>query len=769
MEQSQNGMPTVTATGAAAAPVPPRAIRMLRDGTALLLITIALLVAALGIDSLLPPEYATGLLYLGIMMLSFWLPWRYAIVALAALAVAFVGIGYVISPDSAAWGAVETITNRSVAAVAIVLTAFIADRHRASIRALRRSEATLREAQSLTHLGHFERRVGSPGIACSAECLRIFGLGAEARTVPERELLASIHPDDRDRFARHLMESGGTEEPVEADFRVVCPDGEVRDVVCAIRSSAEGGVRQRLVGTVLDVTERRRTESALAEREARLRSILDTVPEALITIDEFGIIEDFSKSSEALFGYQAEEVIGKNVMMLMPAPYREEHDGYMERYRRTGERRIIGIGRIVTGQRKGGTTFPMELAVGEANASGRRLFTGFVRDLTSKQKMEQELRQAQKMEAVGQLTGGIAHDFNNLLTVIIGNLEMLEARLEGTEAQRALLAEAMETAQLGAQLTERLLAFGRRQPLVPRVVDVGQMIRDLSGLFRRTLGETIQIQTRIADHLPRTQVDPSQLQNALLNLAINARDAMPTGGTLTFEVAPAELDLDYARSHSEVRPGRYVAVTITDTGAGMSREVQERAFEPFFTTKPVGSGTGLGLSMVYGFVKQSGGHVQLYSEAGHGTSVRIYLPPASEGDQVLEAQPRPVASAYPGRGETVLVVEDEVRLRRVTVARLNELGYAVIEAENGPAAVRLMEQDPKIDIVFTDMVMPGGLSGTDVAREARRIIPDVPILLTTGYAEPESLRNAAIDGADWLRKPYTAGELARKMREMLEP
>nr|WP_281351596.1 PAS domain S-box protein [Propylenella binzhouense] len=702
-------------------------------------------------------------------MLTFWLPWRASIAGLAAAAICLLALGYWISPDSPAWGTPETIVNRIVAALAIILTAIIADRHRASINAVQRSEATLQEAQSITHLGHFERVVGNREIACSAECVRIFGLGEEARTLSEQELLLTVHPDDRKRFAQQLADGLPAPKTVENDFRIVRPDGESRIVACTMRSSRERqGDARRLVGTVLDVTELRRTDAALAEREARLRSILDTVPEALITIDEFGVVESFSKSSETLFGYRADEVIGKNVSMLMPNPYRDEHDGYMERYRRTGERRIIGIGRIVTGQRKDGGTFPMELAVGEVNTPNLRLFTGFVRDLTTNQRLEQELRQSQKMEAVGQLTGGIAHDFNNLLTVIIGNLEMLEGKLDGSEPQRTLLNEAMETAQLGAQLTERLLAFGRRQPLVPRVVDVGTMINDLSGLFRRTLGETIQVRTKVADHILKTQVDPSQLQNALLNLAINARDAMPNGGTLTFEVANAELDMDYARSHSEVRAGRYVSITVTDTGGGMSREVQERAFEPFFTTKPVGSGTGLGLSMVYGFVKQSGGHVQLYSEPEHGTSVRLYLPPAPDEPAALEAPSGTSAAAFPGDGETVLVVEDEARLRRITVARLTELGYSVLEAADGPSALRVLEQSSDIDLLFTDMVMPGGMSGMELAREVHKRLPAARILLTTGYAEPESLRQAAGEGTEWLRKPYTAIELARRFRELLQ-
>ena len=347
------------------------------------------------------------------------------------------------------------------------------------------------------------------------------------------------------------------------------------------------------IAAAVDITARKHSEAVLHEREARLHSILDTAPEALITISERGIVESFSRSAAALFGYAANEVIGRNISMLMPSPYREAHDGYLERYLRTGEKRIIGIGRVVSGQRKDGSVFPMELAVGEVQVSGQHLFTGFIRDLTATQKIEQELRQSQKMEAVGQLTGGVAHDFNNLLTVILGNLEMLEMRLTD-ERQLELVREARETAEHGAQLTERLLAFGRRQPLQPKLTDIGDLLGDMTPLLRRTLGETVRVRGRSDNDLWPVLVDPSQLQNAILNLAINARDAMPGGGRLTITAENAELEPDYARLYPEVQAGRYVLIAVTDTGTGMSEEVQERAFEPFFTTKEVGTGSGLG-------------------------------------------------------------------------------------------------------------------------------------------------------------------------------
>jgi len=503
--------------------------------------------------------------------------------------------------------------------------------------------------------------------------------------------------------------------------------------------------------------------------QARLRSILETAPEAIITIDDRGIVDSFSASAEKLFGYEASEVVGRNVSMLMPAPYREEHDNYISRYLQTGERRIIGIGRLVQAQRKDGTTFPMELAVGEVVSGGERTFTGFIRDISSRQRMEQELRQSQRMEAVGQLTGGIAHDFNNLLTVILGNLEMLEPRIQHDAKAAGWLREAYETAQLGAELTGRLLAFARRQPLNPQVVDLGARLAQATNLLKRTLGESIELRTVIGAPEARAEVDPGLLENAILNLCINARDAMPEGGMLTLDLSAVTVDADYAHGHAELHPGRYALVSVSDTGVGMSPEVRDRAFEPFFTTKPVGAGTGLGLSMVYGFAKQSGGHVQIQSAPGQGTTVQLFLPLVAEASSEIDLEGEAALDAYAARGETVLVVEDDARVRRVTVARLEGLGYRVIEAESGPQALDVLaEQGEGVGLLFTDMVMPGGMSGGDLVRTARLRMPSIRVLFTSGFAQPEMVSRGLAESGNWLRKPYTAVDLARKLREVFD-
>nr|WP_250809030.1 PAS domain-containing sensor histidine kinase [Neorhizobium tomejilense] len=524
-----------------------------------------------------------------------------------------------------------------------------------------------------------------------------------------------------------------------------------------------------IIQTNNDITEMKRVQNDLAEREAHLRSILDTVPESMIVIDEVGCISSFSAAAEQLFGYSSDEVCGQNVKMLMPSPDRDAHDGYISRYLTTGERRIIGYGRVVTGQRKDKSTFPMELSVGEAVTNGKRIFTGFVRDLTSRHKIEEELRQAQKMEAIGQLTGGLAHDFNNLLTVISGNLEMIENKVADAGLLE-LLHEAQDAAEDGAKLTGQLLAFGRRQPLNPKLADVGNLVSSFSELLRRTLGETIELRTTVTGVSNEALVDASQLQNALLNLTLNARDAMPRGGKLTIEISRVRLDVDYAQMYPDVRTGEFVLISVTDTGIGMPADVKDKAFEPFFTTKGLGAGTGLGLSMVYGFAKQSGGHIQLYSEPGQGTSVRIFLPVAHKtqaaGPLAVEAGSK--QASIPGGTEKILVVEDDPRVRRIAVSRLTQLGYGVIEASNGQEALDQLGQHDGIHLLFTDIVMPGGMTGDELAAEVRARRPGMKVLFTSGYAEPAIAGRELAQSGSWLKKPYTARELAMRLRELLD-
>jgi len=583
-------------------------------------------------------------------------------------------------------------------------------------------------------------------------------------------LCDQVTGEDRDsavRFGqdlRHIL-SGKLER---ASLEYPCHSPTEKRWFMAVAAPISRGRKTGAVVMHFDITARKDAEDALSSSEARLRSVLETAPEAIITIDGRGLINSFSPQAESLFGYKAEEVLGQNVSLLMPSPYREEHDGYIARYLTTGEPRIIGIGREVKGLRKDGMEIPIRLAVSEVPVKGERLFTGVILDLSESQLREQKLRQAQKMEAIGQLTGGIAHDFNNLLTVIVGNLEMLDARLGREGWARPLIDHAQEAAEMGADLTHRLLAFSRQQPLSPRLVDPNKLVLDMSDLLRRTLGEQIQVTTVLAPALRKAFVDLAQLQNALLNLALNARDAMPSGGTLTIETENTQLDEDYADANVGVEVGDYVAISVSDTGTGIMPEIRHRVFEPFFTTKESSEGTGLGLSMVYGFAKQSGGHLQIYSEVDKGTTVNLYLPQAKDNAGVDLVQ-KPSSAEPVAKGETVLVVEDEPRVRRVSCERLRQLGYVVLEAGNGIEAIDLLRRMSTIDLLFTDVVLPGGPNGRELAREARRINARLKVLYTSGYTAGAATANGLLDdGTSILRKPYRRGDLARKVREVLD-
>jgi PAS domain S-box-containing protein len=382
---------------------------------------------------------------------------------------------------------------------------------------------------------------------------------------------------------------------------------------------------------------------------------------------------------------------------------------------------------------------------------------------------EEVLRQSQKMEAVGQLTGGVAHDFNNLLQIIIGNLDTLRRNLPSEMGRLRRAAEqAMNGARRAASLTQRLLAFSRRQPLDPRAIDINSLVNEMSELLHRTLGETVAVETVRGEGLWRVEADPNELEAAILNLAVNARDAMAEGGRLTIETANAHIDQDYAASHAELIPGQYVVVSVSDTGTGMDANTIAKAFEPFFTTKPVGKGTGLGLSQVYGFVKQSGGHVKIYSEIGHGTTVKIYLPRMIGADDEAEVVDQPPL-ARGTHEETVLVIEDDDDVRTYSVETLRELGYRVIEAHDGPSGLSLLERQSCVDLLFTDVVLPGGMTGAQVAAHARELRPELKVLFTTGYARDAIVHRGRLDkGAQLITKPFSYAELAAKVRDVLD-
>ncbi|WP_020173866.1 CHASE3 domain-containing protein [Methyloferula stellata] len=423
---------------------------------------------------------------------------------------------------------------------------------------------------------------------------------------------------------------------------------------------------------------------------------------------------------------------------------------------------VLGLLSFWINQRQVATLLAARDALSAANVN-------LVREAQERERLSDQLRQAQKMEAVGQLTGGIAHDFNNMLAIVIGSLNLLKRRLDRGETSDAaqLMDSALEGATRAAGLTNRLLAFSRQQALTPEPIDPNKFVSGLSDLLRRTLGEAIQIEIVLAGGLWKTHADANQLESAILNLCINARDAMPDGGKLTIETLNAYLDETYAAEHVEVPAGQYVLIAITDTGMGMPSDVVSRAFDPFFTTKEIGKGTGLGLSQVFGFVKQSGGHIKIYSEVGQGTTVKLYLP------RFLGSEQAAVESARPNRAagnlsESVLVVEDEDRVRSLTVGCLRELGYTVHHADGAAAALRILDADPAINLLFTDIVMPE-INGRKLADEALRRRPKLKVLFTTGYTRNAIVHNGVLDpGVHLIGKPFTLDQLAAKVRDVLD-
>jgi PAS domain S-box-containing protein len=582
------------------------------------------------------------------------------------------------------------------------------------------------------------------------------------------EDVAAGRPERELRIAATIGRFEGRGECVRKDGSRFLADM----AIAAIR--APDGALHGFGAIVRDVTERATAEALLEAGKSRLRSLIatmmDTVVDGLITIDRHGIIQSFNKACVALFGYSPEEVVGQNIRILMPEPYQSAHDGYIAAYLATGVARIIGAGREVMGRRKDGSTFPMELAVGESPQAGNHAFVGIVRDVTERREAEtqrEQLRHSLKMEAVGQLTGGLAHDFNNLLAIIIGNLDMLREIQDGDPVTDELVRDALDSALRGADLTRRLLAFARRQPLQPERVEINEVIGAIVRLLARTLGENITIEMSLSPNVWPVQIDQAQFEAVIANLATNARDAMPRGGSLLIDTRNDHLDAAYAAAHADVTAGDYVVVEVSDSGIGMPPDILLRIFEPFFTTKEQGKGTGLGLSMVFGFMKQSGGHITVYSEPGKGTTFRLYLPRVL--DTATAAQ-EDLSEELASRGgnETILVVEDNAGLRRIVVRQLREAGYNVLEAPDAEAAMAIVESAEPIHLLLTDVVMPGAMDGRDLARVAVARRPLLRVLMTSGFPDARWGGLTPRSGSRLLSKPYRKEELRHAVREVLD-
>ena len=634
--------------------------------------------------------------------------------------------------------------------------------------ALRESEARLAAAQRIASVGHWERDLETDQITWSEETHRIFGLPREERFLSIAQFTQLLHPEDRRSVleAQEQARCGGARYDVE--YRVVRPGGEVRFVHSqADVITDESGRPLRMFGAVQDITERKRAEEALLESERMAHGIIDTALDALVQMDEAGIIVEWNPQAENILGWSRAEAVGQALAsLIVPPAHREQHKAGLSRFLQTGESAILGKRFEIEALRRDGKQIEVELTVTALRRRHGYMFNGFIRDVTQRIKLEQQLRQSQKMEAVGQLTGGIAHDFNNLLTVILGNLELLDRKLTD-DAARSLSSETRDAAEMGARLTDRLLTIARQQRLETRRINLNDFILNLSEFLRRTIGPTIGLSTSLSNSLWPTMADPGQIESAVLNLAINARDAMPKGGKLAIQTMNVTLDAEAVANIPGLAQGDYVVLSVSDTGLGMTAEVRARAFEPFFTTKGMEKGSGLGLATIYGFARQSGGNVTIYSELGQGTTVKLYLPRATEGQIEVNAAPA-TATEHLGRGETVLVVEDNEHVRRLTVMRLVDLGYRVLDVADANRALEALSSRPDVDMVFSDLVMPGGLSGLDLARRVKELHPKAKIVLTSGYSAA-LMHDEAIELLELqiLRKPYRQSELARVFRAVL--
>ncbi len=499
-----------------------------------------------------------------------------------------------------------------------------------------------------------------------------------------------------------------------------------------------------------------------------LRAVLDASVDAIIVSDAEGLILRLNRAAAALFGYSVDALTGQSINVLMPADVAAQHDSYMQDYLETGETNVIGHGRDDTGLRADGTLFPIHLSVGRADVNGDVTFIAILHDLTRRQAAEAAAARTQRLDAIGQMTGGIAHDFNNLLTVITGNLELLQM-VDKEARENELIADALEAAEMGADLTSRLLIFARKSNLKAEVIVLNEAVALSLAMLRRAVGPLTEINQLLAPDLWRARVDETQLQTAVLNLALNARDAMPKGGEITLETRNITLDDSYLAQEIGVEPGRYVRLSVNDTGEGMSGDTQKKAMEPFFTTKPVGKGTGLGLSTVYGFVKQSGGHLTIYSEPGHGTAINLYFPAVfSEREEPLPEAPQSGAFSDACGDRLLLIVEDDPRVMRSAQARLAALGFKCLTATSGDAAWEILQTRDDIWLVFTDLVMPGTLSGHDLALRIAQEKPQVRVLMTSGFSE-SVLQGGHVDAEfSILRKPYRQADLIVALQDVLD-
>jgi PAS domain S-box-containing protein len=545
-----------------------------------------------------------------------------------------------------------------------------------------------------------------------------------------------------------------TKRPIQREFTTPHPSGAQTSLFVKFPLFDAAGEIEAIGSIALDVTKQKKSDAAL-ER------FFQTSIDLILVADSTGTLLRVSPSSMAILGYTPDEIVGHSARDFVYPGDLEKTRNEMRMARRGRHTRNFETRYI----HKDGHIVTLSWTGVWSEQAQQHFFIG--RDMAERMKLEQDLRQSQKMEAIGQLTGGIAHDYNNLLTVILGNAELLTEALDKNSELHSLAQLTLDAAERSATLTQRLLAFGRRQSLESQATDINELLAGMTGLMQVTLGEQIKINLRPGANLWTPKLDRSQFETAVLNLGINARDAMPNGGAITIETANVTLDDDYVALNPSASAGEYVAIVVSDTGTGMTPEVMSRVFEPFFTTKEVGKGTGLGLSMIYGFVKQSGGHIAIYSEVGMGTVVRLYFP-RTDAPSIVPAQRGTQEAPLSAGNEMILLVEDDPLVRAHVERQLIALGYRVLTAEKASNALELIGNGLEPDLLLTDIVMPGGMNGRELADAARKWIPDLKILFTSGYTHGAIVQGKAHEvGTNFIGKPFRRAELASKIRETL--
>ena len=644
-----------------------------------------------------------------------------------------------------------------------VFTGFIQDitRDEEALEILRTSEERFRAVARATTDVVWDHDLSTNEVWWSDGLQTIFGYRPEHCSSELDWWLALIHPDDREATRLGLEAAIAERRPDwTASYRFRRRDGSYAEVIdSGFLITDKTGTPRRMVGGLKDETETHLARRRLAEQA----ELLDHARDAIIVRDLDQRISYWNKGAERIYGWRSDEALGQTVTELL----KPDAESY-----RTAFDQVLAKGRVShqwQHRHKDGSKITVRshwVLVTDGSGSPRSIM-GINTDITGQLELEAQLRQAQRLESIGQLTGGVAHDFNNLLTVILGNAELLIEQLVDETDLKTLAELTQAAARRGAELTNRLLAFARRQALEPESTDIVALVEEMQPLLRRSIPEHIDIKTIHAPDLWRAEIDPGQLESALLNLALNARDAMPKGGRLTIETANLAIDEDYADNQVDLAPGDYVLIIVSDTGEGIPGTHLDRLFEPFFTTKAKGKGTGLGLAMVYGFVKQSAGHIKVYSEPGEGTTIRIFLPRSLQAAASVKRAGEPADTL--GGNERILVVEDDDLVRDHAERLLNNLGYQVRVAVNGDQALTMLEQDDAIDLLFTDVIMPGKLNGPALVREALRLRPGLKVLYTSGYTENAIVHHGRLDeGVLLLSKPYRRLDLAYKVREALE-